>query len=167
MPTNEQKQMLRKNLKAKRLALDKSQRQNIAAKIIEQLIVTIDWNDITNIHIYESIEKNNEVDTRPLIKFIKEKYPKIEIYIPKLLPNPEPELKDINFDLFIVPLLGFDRHGYRLGYGGGYYDKLLVNNGDGQKIGLAYSFSEIEKVPHEPHDQRLDMIITEKEIINI
>jgi 5-formyltetrahydrofolate cyclo-ligase len=167
MPTSEQKQILRKNLKAKRLAMDQPERQDISEKITKRLLRVIDWKNITNAHIYKSIENNNEVNTRPLIKFIKEKYPKIKIYIPKIEHDPEPALKNIDFDLFIVPILGFDRHGYRLGYGSGYYDKLLANHGDVQKIGLAYSISGVEKIPYEPHDQKLDMIITEKEIISI
>ncbi len=68
-------------------------------------------------------------------------------------------------DLVITPLLGFDREGYRLGYGGGYYDRTFGQLPDALRVALCYSFQEVEQIPSEEHDQRLDYIITEKEII--
>ncbi len=74
---------------------------------------------------------------------------------------------DIAPDLIITPLLGFDRRGARLGYGGGYYDKTLVNYPKSIKVALCYSFQEVKNIPKEPHDVPLDWVITEKEIIKI
>jgi 5-formyltetrahydrofolate cyclo-ligase len=70
-------------------------------------------------------------------------------------------------DLLIVPLLGFDRHGNRLGYGGGYYDRTITelrNKRTTVTVGIAYETQEISHIPHEQHDQRLDWIVTEKSI---
>ena len=67
----------------------------------------------------------------------------------------------------IIPLLGFDRKGNRIGYGAGYYDRFLKNNPHLEKIGLAYSCQEVDLVPTDTNDIRLDMIITENEIIKI
>jgi len=67
-------------------------------------------------------------------------------------------------DLIIAPLLAFDRAGGRLGQGGGHYDRTieaLRARGPVFVIGLAYAGQEIEAVPCEPHDQRLDAILTE------
>lgn len=67
-------------------------------------------------------------------------------------------------DLVIAPLLAFDRVGGRLGQGGGHYDRTIERlraRGPLFVIGLAYAGQEIEAVPHEPHDQRLDAILTE------
>jgi len=67
-------------------------------------------------------------------------------------------------ELIIAPLLAFDRNGGRLGQGGGHYDRTierLRSRGPLFVIGLAYAGQEIEAVPHEPHDQRLDAILTE------
>ncbi|MFV0245237.1 MAG: 5-formyltetrahydrofolate cyclo-ligase [Qingshengfaniella sp.] len=65
----------------------------------------------------------------------------------------------------IVPLLSFDRAGYRLGYGGGFYDRTLENLralGGGFAVGFAFGAQELPAVPIEPTDQRLDAIATEK-----
>jgi len=67
-------------------------------------------------------------------------------------------------DLVIAPLLAFDRAGGRLGQGGGHYDRTIEALRSGSKvfvIGLAYAGQEIEAAPCEPHDQRLDAILTE------
>lgn len=68
-------------------------------------------------------------------------------------------------EILVVPLVGFDRRGFRLGYGGGFYDRTL----DGLRgkrptlaIGYAFSAQELDQVPIEPTDQKLDMIVTEK-----
>lgn len=65
--------------------------------------------------------------------------------------------------VLLVPLLAFDAQGYRLGYGGGYYDRTLEDlraKGPTLAIGLAYDEQEVEKVVIEPTDQRLDAIVT-------
>lgn len=67
--------------------------------------------------------------------------------------------------VLIVPLLAFDRAGNRLGYGGGYYDRTLQAlraQGPARAIGFAYGAQEVEAVPTEPTDQRLDLIVTDK-----
>ncbi|MGL4311380.1 MAG: 5-formyltetrahydrofolate cyclo-ligase [Paracoccaceae bacterium] len=66
--------------------------------------------------------------------------------------------------VLIVPLLAFDRRGYRLGYGGGFYDRTLEGlraNGRVTAIGFAFSMQEVPEVPVEPVDQALDLIVTE------
>lgn len=70
-------------------------------------------------------------------------------------------------DFLIVPLLAFDEEGYRLGYGGGHYDRAaasLKRIKNIQMIGLAYQEQLCEKLPHEAHDVRLDMIVTEGKV---
>lgn len=71
-------------------------------------------------------------------------------------------------DVLLCPLLAFDRTGARLGYGGGYYDATLQSL-RAQKtiiaVGLGYAVQEVEAVPLGKYDQRLDLIITEKEVI--
>jgi 5-formyltetrahydrofolate cyclo-ligase len=73
-------------------------------------------------------------------------------------------------DLLIVPLLGFDRTGGRLGQGGGHFDRTLAAldaRGPVFAIGLAYAGQEVAAVPREEHDRRLDAILTEKEYIAV
>ena len=67
-------------------------------------------------------------------------------------------------DLIIVPGVGFDSCGNRIGHGKGYYDKLLKNS-KASTIGLAFEFQVIEKIPSEKHDVSIDMIVTEKRIL--
>ncbi|MCB2134463.1 MAG: 5-formyltetrahydrofolate cyclo-ligase [Rhodobacteraceae bacterium] len=67
-------------------------------------------------------------------------------------------------EVLVVPLLAFDRRGYRLGYGGGFYDRTLEGlraNGPVVAIGFAYAAQEIDAVPIESTDQPLDLIVTE------
>lgn len=69
----------------------------------------------------------------------------------------------------IVPMLAFDRAGYRLGYGGGYFDRTLEQlrrkSPGTLAVGLAFAGQELDVVPHGDHDQPLDWIVTEKEAI--
>jgi 5-formyltetrahydrofolate cyclo-ligase len=70
--------------------------------------------------------------------------------------------------VLLVPLLAFDGHGTRLGYGGGYYDRTLAAlraAGAVRAIGIAYAGQELPEVPHGPHDQRLDAVLTENGLI--
>ena len=73
-------------------------------------------------------------------------------------------------DLVIAPLLAFQRDGVRLGQGGGYYDRALEALRARKPLfvlGVAYGGQQAENLPHEPHDQRLDAILTEKEYIAV
>lgn len=71
-------------------------------------------------------------------------------------------------EVLIVPLLAFDRRGFRLGYGGGFYDRTLERlraRGAGLAVGFAFSSQEVEEVPTDATDQRLDAIVTERGLI--
>ena len=71
-------------------------------------------------------------------------------------------------EVLIIPMVAFDRNGGRLGYGGGFYDRTLDYLRSRHAIlaiGFAYSEQEFEHLPMEPTDQKLDIVITEREII--
>lgn len=73
-------------------------------------------------------------------------------------------------DVVLVPLLAFDKNGYRLGWGGGYYDRTLEHlrkSGDLVAVGAAYGAQEVDHVPHDELDQTLNWIITEDKAIKI
>lgn len=75
----------------------------------------------------------------------------------------------IDPDILIVPLLAWDRRGYRLGYGGGFYDRtleMLRAQRPRLAIGLAFAAQEVDAVPIDATDQRLDMIVTEQGVIH-
>ena len=79
---------------------------------------------------------------------------------------PEPISKKIIYpDVLIIPLVAFDNELNRLGYGGGYYDRYLAKSFKKKriiKIGIAYSFQKLNKIPINKYDIRLDYIITEE-----
>ena len=67
-------------------------------------------------------------------------------------------------EVVIVPLVGFDARGYRLGYGGGFYDRTLAGlraRHDVMAVGFAFAAQELPEVPIDQYDQRLDVIVTE------
>ena len=73
----------------------------------------------------------------------------------ELAPKAEP-------DIVIMPLLGFDKMGTRLGYGGGYYDRTLAKmRKKPMLVGLAFAAQELDAIPREAHDVPLDAIVTE------
>jgi 5-formyltetrahydrofolate cyclo-ligase len=79
---------------------------------------------------------------------------------------PAADAEDLAPRLLLVPLLAFDRQGYRLGYGGGFYDRTLAElraqDPHTLAVGVAYAGQEIDAVPHDANDQRLDAIVTEQ-----
>src|SRR5512139_3739949 len=85
------------------------------------------------------------------------------------LSEPAEEKTARDPDILFSPLAAFDRRGFRLGYGGGIYDATLSELRAKKKvtaIGVGYSCQETDHVPTEPHDQRLDFLMTERETIS-
>jgi 5-formyltetrahydrofolate cyclo-ligase len=82
---------------------------------------------------------------------------------------PEPEPKNMIYpDILLIPLVAFDKNLNRLGYGGGYYDRLIAKISKKKKIikiGLALSIQKIDNVPINLYDQKLDYIVTNKYIV--
>lgn len=86
------------------------------------------------------------------------------------VPAPPSSAPQLHPDLVICPLLAFDRSGGRLGQGGGFYDRTLANLRAAKPVfvlGLAYAGQEVEELPTEAHDQRLDAILTETGYIEV
>ncbi|MGM0602367.1 MAG: 5-formyltetrahydrofolate cyclo-ligase [Bacillota bacterium] len=77
------------------------------------------------------------------------------------------EIVPDDLDIIIVPGAVFTKEGYRIGYGGGFYDGFLGKNGD-DKLKIAFTYDQfiIDEIPVEDHDIPVDMIITEKEVID-
>jgi 5-formyltetrahydrofolate cyclo-ligase len=84
--------------------------------------------------------------------------------------EPKAEAAEVDPDILLVPLLAFDRAGHRLGYGGGYYDLTIAQLRARKAIvavGLAFAAQEIPTVPTTPRDARLDLVLTEHEVIDL
>ena len=84
--------------------------------------------------------------------------------------EPKPDAPEVAPDILLVPLLAFDRAGHRIGYGAGYYD-MTINRLRAKKpviaIGIAFAAQEVPKVPTTPRDERLDLVLTEREVIDL
>ena len=159
--------------------------------------IQIDFNQIIKILKEEKINKkiiggyypvNFEIDDLLLLKkFEKSKF---NISLPVIKKNfqmnfykwsffdplkinkygiPEPETKNLVYpDILLIPLVAFDRNLNRLGYGGGFYDRLIEKLSKKKKIikiGLALSIQKVDKVPINVYDQKLDYIVTNKYFI--
>lgn len=85
--------------------------------------------------------------------------------------HPATGADEVRPDLLLVPLLAFDRIGYRLGWGGGFYDRTLAKlRADGAPVtaaGVGYGAQEVDAVPRAGYDARLDWVVTEDDIIKI
>ena len=83
--------------------------------------------------------------------------------------EPKPEAPEVFPDILIVPLLAFDRRGHRIGYGAGYFDMTIAALRARKPVvaaGIAFAAQEIAEVPTTPRDARLDLVLTEREIID-
>lgn len=84
------------------------------------------------------------------------------------IPEPPTDAAAVVPDLLFVPLAAFDRRGHRIGYGAGFYDRTLAALRAERAvaaIGLAYAAQEVLFVPADDHDEPLDMVVTEKDVI--
>ena len=125
-------------------------------------------NEIGCLDILKKLEKNNFKISLPVIK----KKNNMDFYEWSFNDSlkvsnrgiPEPITKKKVFpDVLIVPLVGFDKNKFRLGYGGGFYDRYISKLSNFKKfltIGFAFSFQEVKHIPIDKHDQKLDFILT-------
>ena len=90
------------------------------------------------------------------------------------IPEPIPAIRNLNdremraadFDLIIIPAVGFDRRGQRLGSGRGYYDRFLASASPHTCLcGIGFDCQLVDVVPTEPHDRRMDLIVTESQVL--
>jgi 5-formyltetrahydrofolate cyclo-ligase len=84
--------------------------------------------------------------------------------------EPKPEKREVVPDIMLVPLLAFDREGRRIGYGAGYYDMTIAKfraGKDAVALGVAFAAQEIADVPVTERDARLDLVLTERETIDL
>lgn len=80
-------------------------------------------------------------------------------------PQPADTVESAVPSLILCPLVGFDRHGRRIGQGGGHYDRYFAAHPTALRIGIAWSVQEVDAVPSESTDIALDAVLTEQEFI--
>jgi 5-formyltetrahydrofolate cyclo-ligase len=84
--------------------------------------------------------------------------------------EPQADAPEVDPDILLVPLLAFDRAGYRIGFGAGYYDMTLTALRARKAIvaaGIAFAAQEVPAVPRTERDARLDLVLTEREVIDL
>ena len=180
--------MYKENLRKKLLNLRKKnfKVRGIDFIQIEKILKKLNLKSNTNIGGYYPI--NSEIGCLNILEKLEKKNFKISLPVTKKKNNmdfyewsfkdslkvnnrgiPEPfTKKKVYPDILIVPLVGFDKNKFRLGYGGGYYDRYLIKIQNIKKvitIGLAFSFQEIFKIPTNKFDQKLDIILTNEGVV--
>ena len=158
------KQQLRRKLKIARQSMPHAEVDAKSQAITEKLIASVDWASMKYMHLYSAMPEWKEVHTEPIIEYVHGQWPKIVVTLAGI--NASQELPAQQFDLIVVPCLGFDKELYRLGLGAGFYDRFLANQAKALKVGLCFAAGLVKPgLPHEPHDIPLDKIITEEAII--
>lgn len=186
--TTEAKRRLRPQARARRDAIPAADRDSRSAALLDHLRQLDGFATAEVVHTYVGI--GSEVATLPLIEQLLEHGARvicprvangdhlehreisstddlIEGAMDLLEPDPArtAEVSIAEIDLVLVPGLAFTRSGYRLGYGRGYYDRLLTECA-GTAIGLAFDAQLLDVLPTEAHDRAVDLIVTESETIH-
>ncbi|UMZ74574.1 5-formyltetrahydrofolate cyclo-ligase [Natranaerofaba carboxydovora] len=189
----EEKKRLRKEMIDKRKEIPIEEVDRKSESIKEKFISFSSYQKANSIMAYLPFQ--NEVDTMPIIKdaikkgkkvTVPKTYPKTKTMVPALIVDLENDfaygnygvlepkedrlfpLEPTEIDLVVVPGVAFDEDGYRLGYGGGYYDRFISKLRE-DTILAAVSFEEqiVTKVPLDKWDKRLHLIFTEDRVIDV
>lgn len=181
------KDKLRKKRKKCRDGLDEKERLKKSKEIKKNLVELPEFKSAETVLFYSSIK--SEVETEGMIKealeiknvtlpvtnslfrtlnpFRIKKYSELEPGTFGVLePKQEEPVPKEEIDLVIVPGVVFDLNGHRIGYGEGYYDNFLSKLSDASKVGLSFEVQLVEEIPAEPHDVKLNKIVTEKRVID-
>jgi len=188
MSISEQKASLREALLQKRLNVSSKKWKENSAEIVQNLKAFAPFYEAKCVHSFISINERKEVNTHPLLQELLEEGTKViipitdfstgELYhteltsFDNLKPNkwgvlelPSPTITSLIPDVILVPLLAADLLLNRIGYGKGFYDRFLATT-KAIKIGLVFHEFIINEIPVEHFDQKLDILISEKEIIS-
>lgn len=188
------KESIRNGLRNVRAAMDVDEWRSGSLLIAEKLFQIPVFRYAGSVMLYLSMNDRHEVDTGPLISLISAegrigisvpvvsgdslcavRYSEGEPVAPGKFGQPEPaNVKPVLRkapDIIVVPAVAVDPEGRRLGYGKGYYDRFISElRRDGANpfvIAPVFSFQVLDLLPHDPWDEKLDCIVTEKEVVNI
>lgn len=196
MDTASLKRALRTELLARRAGLSEEWIRPASADMFIKWRNRFSMRQVAWIHIFQSIVERQEVDTAPFMHYLRVKHSRVNIVVPvvdiahdtlrhvhvgeevEFVKNkwgiPEPKMpveyvQPMMLDMVLVPLLGFDLQGNRIGYGKGYYDRFLpLLRPKCLKIGLAFEMSLVaDGIPVEPHDVPLDFVVTERNVYRL
>lgn len=184
----EEKNLLRKKMRARRKSLSEIERETFSNEIIKKFLSQEIYQTSEIIMAYVSTAEEVQLQKIFTDAFNRKKILAVPLIVGKgemaavEVPNFDAlevgefgiltvraDLRKIiqpeKINCVIVPGAAFDLNFNRLGLGGGYYDKFLPRAVHAKKIALAFDFQIIDAVPTEPHDFKVDMIITEKRIL--
>lgn len=184
------KDFLRKELREKRHKLSVKEVDNKSSYIEIQLDKIISKLNAKNIMLYYSFK--NEVSTEKyILKLLNNDFNVILPYskvstrsiIPYLIKNLKEDLSKSSFgilepnininsvfpidkiEVVVIPGIAFDIQGNRMGFGAGFYDRFLIKNENMIKIAICYDFQLLNSIPNEPHDVKMDIIITDERVL--
>lgn len=183
-----EKASLRKEFLSKRLDLTQTEAEEKSLSIAIQTADFLKDENFRTLHVFLPQRNKNEIDTWKIISALRHTFPNVNIAVPYIIPKtremehyilnadtilienrwgipePDPETSQKilpqDLDVVLIPLLVFDKTGYRVGYGGGYYDRFLAQcRTDVLKIGLSF-FEPIEIIEDKNQfDIRMDICI--------
>lgn len=178
-----QKEELRRLYIKRREELSPEQRQRLSLSIVERIRELPAFKDAKKVLLF--CPHRGEPDITPLFDVVIKEGK--ELILPKvngnnlklirvrdkgdikpgafciLEPQGDEEVSPEEVDLSLVPGVAFDKEGYRLGFGKGYYDRLLGSLA-GLKVGVAYDFQVVERLPRDSWDRPVDLVLTEKNL---
>lgn len=179
-----EKQQVRELLIQKRRMLSADERKELSESILSQLERMTIFQEAKTVLLY--YPKNNEVDVLPLFKRHKREKTLLlpvthrremtahpfegndKMHRGKFgIPEPTTPAYEGAIDLIIVPAVAFDKRGYRLGRGGGYYDRFIKKQPHATLIGVGYDFQLLDEVPVLKHDQKMHRIILPSQTIQV
>ena len=186
-----EKNKLREKYSALRNAVNESFKAELDAKLCTRLMSTVSYRFSDTVLLYSPIKSEVDITSVALAAIRSGKriaYPRCHDdytvsfhYVDSIndlkpgkydIPEPDGDLPVFEHDsvtkkencICLIPALLFDREGYRVGYGKGFYDRFLADF-KGIKIGVAHSGFVTERVPRGKFDRKVDMIVTDKEVI--
>lgn len=155
------KRELRATLVARRRATSVAERERASRRAADALIAAVDWGRVGSLHVYAAVADWGELDTDPIVAYARERSPAIDVVVANA--KADEEIPGRPFDVIVVPVVGFDDANFRLGLGGGFYDRFLAGQRQATTFGLAYAWARVAAgLPHESHDVPLDTIITDE-----
>ncbi|WP_243544561.1 5-formyltetrahydrofolate cyclo-ligase [Pseudodesulfovibrio tunisiensis] len=182
---------LRKSLLDRRQGLTHETVREASLRVVERIRSLDAWRNAREVLLYWPVR--NEPDIRPLMADLWQR--EVRVLLPRCIPDRpgEMDLACVNRecdltpgmysimepdaeacpavqsccpDMVLVPGVGFDRHGFRLGFGGGYYDRLLASEDfcATVSVGIAHDFQLVDELPTEEWDQPVTLVCTDREL---
>ena len=187
---NAVKENIRRSLLKRRRSLPIEELKRVSCEVNTHLINEIQNRDLKKILVYKSIDNEPSIEKTIKLAWRKD----LEIYIPKVVSKEQivinrlrknssysknkfgikesndPDTIELDeIDLAVLPLVGIDINGFRLGYGGGYFDRFFNQESELSRkpfiIGTGYAFQVLEVSFAEDHDLKCDSVITEKGVL--